>query len=100
LSDVDIACSLSGGLDSSAIVGLLAELGFKKIKTYSLSFAGDQEQSWNETNLARQVARRWGTEHHEYFLEPRELLQDLLTMVWHLMSLMAVAYRHGTSFGK
>ncbi|MEO7863981.1 MAG: asparagine synthase (glutamine-hydrolyzing), partial [Nitrospirales bacterium] len=84
LSDVDIACSLSGGLDSSAIVGLLAELGCQKIKTYSLGFLGDQEHSWNETDLARQVAQRWGTDHHEYFLKPRELLQDLLTMVWHL----------------
>jgi asparagine synthase (glutamine-hydrolysing) len=84
LSDVDIACSLSGGLDSSAIVGLLAELGCQKIKTYSLGFLGDREQSWNEMDLARQVAQRWETEHHEYFLEPQELLQDLLTMVWHL----------------
>ena len=84
LSDVDIACSLSGGLDSSAIVGLLAELGHSKIKTYSLGFAGDQEQSWNEIDLARQVARRWGTEHHEHILQPQELLQDLLSMVWHL----------------
>lgn len=84
LSDVDIACSLSGGLDSSAIVGLLAELGCQKIKTYSLGFLGDQEHSWNEMDLARQVSQRWGTEHHEHFLEPRELLQDLLKMVWHL----------------
>ena len=84
LSDVDIACSLSGGLDSSAIVGLLAELGHPRVKTYSLGFVGDQEQSWNETELARQVARRWGTEHHEHFLEPRDLLQDLIPMVWHL----------------
>src|SRR5262249_45952367 len=69
---------------SSAIVGLLAELGHPRVKTYSLGFVGDQEQSWNETHLARQVARRWGTEHHENFLEPRDLLQDLIPMVWHL----------------
>lgn len=84
LSDVPIACSLSGGLDSSAIVGLLAELGHPNIKTYSLGFRGEEEQSWNEINLARHVARRWGTEHHEILLEPKELLSDLLTMVWHL----------------
>jgi asparagine synthase (glutamine-hydrolysing) len=84
LSDVDLACSLSGGLDSSAIVGLLAELGYPKIKTYSLGFVGVKEQSWNELDLARQVAQRWETEHHELLLEPRELLQDLPAMVWHL----------------
>jgi len=84
LSDVPIACSLSGGLDSSTIVGLLAELGYPKIKTYSVGFIGEGEQSWSEVNLARQVAQRWGTEHHEIFLKPRELLEDLIDMVWHL----------------
>jgi asparagine synthase (glutamine-hydrolysing) len=84
LSDVPIACSLSGGLDSSAIVGLLGELGYPKIKTYSLGFVGEGEQSWSELDLARQVAQRWGTQHHEIILEPRELLRDLVDMVWHL----------------
>ena len=84
LSDVPIACSLSGGLDSSSIVGLLAELGYPKIKTYSLGFVGEGEESWNEIGLARQVARRWGTEHHEIVLKPEELLSDLISMVWFL----------------
>jgi asparagine synthase (glutamine-hydrolysing) len=84
LSDVPIACSLSGGLDSSSIVGLLAEQGYPKIKTYSLGFVGEGEESWNEIDLARQVARRWGTEHHEIVLKPEELLSDLVSMVWHL----------------
>ncbi len=84
LSDVPIACSLSGGIDSSAIVGLLAEQGYPEIKTYSLGFRGEREQPWNELDLARQVARKWGTDHHEIVLEPGELLADLVSMVWHL----------------
>lgn len=84
LSDVPIACSLSGGLDSSAIVGLLAETGYPKTKTYSLGFIGEEEQSWNEIDLARQVAQRWGTDHHEILLEPQDLLSELVAMVWHL----------------
>jgi asparagine synthase (glutamine-hydrolysing) len=84
LSDVPIACSLSGGVDSSAVVGLLAELGYPKIKTYSLGFEGEEEQSWNEIGLARQVAHLWGTDHHELLLNPDDLLDDLLSMVWHL----------------
>jgi asparagine synthase (glutamine-hydrolysing) len=84
LSDVPIACSLSGGLDSSAIVGLLAETGYPRTKTYSLGFVGEEEQSWNEIDLARQVAQRWGTDHHEILLEPQDLLSDLVAMVWHL----------------
>ena len=84
LSDVPIACSLSGGLDSSAIVGLLAEAGYPRTKTYSLGFVGSEEQSWNEIDLARQVANQWGTDHHEIILEPQDLLSDLAAMVWHL----------------
>lgn len=84
LSDVPIACSLSGGIDSSAVVGLLAESGFSKTKTFSLGFSGEGSKEWNETGLARQVAAKWGTEHHEVYLEPEALLSDLVQMVWHL----------------
>ena len=49
-----------------------------------MGFAGEEEQSWNEIDLARQVAHRWGTEHHEIILQPEDLLSDLVSMVWHL----------------
>jgi len=82
LSDVPIGCSLSGGLDSSSIVGLLAESGHSKLKTYSLGFEGAAEL--DELPLARTVAERWGTDHHELILRPDDLLRDLLKMVWFL----------------
>lgn len=84
LSDVPVGCSLSGGIDSSTIVGLLAESGHHHIKTFSLGFTGQGEEEWNELPLARQVAARWGTEHHELILDPKSLLDDLVQMVWHL----------------
>lgn len=84
LSDVPVGCSLSGGVDSSALIGLLAELGAVPLRTYSLGFTGSGEESWNELPLARKVAERWETEHHELVLEPEELLRDLVKMVWHL----------------
>jgi asparagine synthase (glutamine-hydrolysing) len=83
LSDVPVACSLSGGLDSSAIVGLLAS-NDDKVKTYSVGFSGAGEAQWNELPLARLVAEKWGTEHHELVLEPEALLEDLPAMVWAL----------------
>jgi asparagine synthase (glutamine-hydrolysing) len=83
LSDVPVACSLSGGLDSSSIVGLLAERG-RKVSTYSLGFAGKREGDWNELPLAAEVARKWGTTHHELVMEPASLLADLGRMVWHM----------------
>jgi asparagine synthase (glutamine-hydrolysing) len=83
LADVPVACSLSGGLDSSAIVGLLAQAG-RRVATYSLGFRGDSEAAWNELPLAADVARKWGTTHHELIMDPTSLLADLGRMVWHM----------------
>jgi len=83
LADVPIGCSLSGGLDSSAIVGILSQMG-KRVRTYSLGFEAAGEAQWNELPAARQVARMWGTEHRELVLNPDLLLDELPQMVWQL----------------
>jgi asparagine synthase (glutamine-hydrolysing) len=79
LADVPVAVSLSGGLDSSAVTALLAESG-ARLRTYSLGFAGEDD----ELTLARALAERWGTDHHEAVVDADELLDDLLQMVWSL----------------
>ena len=79
LADVPVAVSLSGGLDSSAVTALLAESG-AAMRTYSLGFAGEDD----ELPLARALAERWGTDHHEAVVDADELLDDLLQMVWAL----------------
>ena len=79
LADVPVAVSLSGGLDSSAVTALLAESG-ARVRTYSLGFAGEED----ELPLARSLAERWGTDHHEAVVGADELLDDLLQMVWSL----------------
>ena len=83
LSDVPFACSLSGGLDSSAIVGMLARTG-RTVSTYSLGFKGATEKGWDELPLAAEVAKKWGTTHHELVMDPSTLLADLGEMVWHM----------------
>lgn len=83
LADVPIGCLLSGGLDSSAIAGLLAKTGSAP-GTYSLGFTGAGEARWNELDLAREGARRWGTDHHEIVLDAEALLDELPAMVWHM----------------
>lgn len=80
LSDVPIACSLSGGLDSSALVGLLAQAG-ERVRTVSLGFRGAGEDAFDELPLARRVAERWGTEHSEIVLRPEALIEALPAMV-------------------
>ncbi|MBN8555159.1 MAG: asparagine synthase (glutamine-hydrolyzing) [Deltaproteobacteria bacterium] len=82
LSDVPIACSLSGGIDSSSIVALLAENSSRKISTFSLGFHNSPEL--DESDLARKVAEKWNTDHHEILLDPDDLLSDLDAMIYHL----------------
>lgn len=84
LADVPVACSLSGGLDSSTVVALLAEAGVGDLRTYSLGFTGDEDAQLNELPLARALAERYATDHHELVVDARELLEDLLSMVWAL----------------
>ncbi len=84
LSDVPIACSLSGGLDSSAVVALMAEAGLSDLRTYTLGFTSEEDSALNELPLARALARRYGTEHHELVVDAAELLDDLPALVWAL----------------
>jgi asparagine synthase (glutamine-hydrolysing) len=78
-SEVPLGAFLSGGIDSSIIVGLMAK-HLPKVKTFSLGFSGDER--YNETAFARLAAQRFNTEHHEFIVEPNALsLID--TLVWH-----------------
>jgi asparagine synthase (glutamine-hydrolysing) len=78
VSDVPLGAFLSGGLDSSAIVALMAEHASGRVRTFSIGFAEAPE--YDETAHARRVARHFGTEHTEYVVEPRalELLDKLV----------------------
>ncbi len=70
LSDVPLGAFLSGGIDSSAIVGLMRELGSNPLKTFSIGF---EDKSYNELDYARSIARKFNTDHHELTLRPQAL---------------------------
>jgi asparagine synthase (glutamine-hydrolysing) len=67
IADVPLGAFLSGGVDSSLIVALMARASSKPVKTFSIGF---RQEDFNETPYARMVARKFDTEHHELILEP------------------------------
>lgn len=81
VADVPLGAFLSGGIDSSVVVGLMARHATEPVKTFTVLFTGAGSEFFNEKETADAVARRWGTDHHELSVdisEPEELL-DLVS---------------------
>lgn len=76
-SDVPLGYFLSGGLDSSIVVGSAAQNSKSKLKTFSIGF---EEKSYSELEYATTVANHFGTDHHE-FVVTADLTSDLESIV-------------------
>jgi asparagine synthase (glutamine-hydrolysing) len=78
-SEVPLGAFLSGGLDSTIIVGLMSQLGKGPVRTFSIGFPVPE---YDETRYAAVAARRFGTLHEEFRVEP-DAVDVLPKLVWH-----------------
>jgi asparagine synthase (glutamine-hydrolysing) len=74
------ACFLSGGTDSSTVAGLIGRIAGRPAATYSIGF---QAAGYDEMAYARIAARHFGTEHHEYYVTPDDLLAGIAAVAGH-----------------
>ena len=88
MSDVPLGAFLSGGVDSSLLVALMAEVTDAPVKTFSIGFA---EQGYNEFRYSRTVAQRFRTDHTEITLDASEFFDALPRLVWHYDEPIALA---------
>ena len=72
IADVPLGAFLSGGIDSSLIVGIMSGLSDQKIRTFNVSF---EEEEFSEARYARMISRKFGTDHHEIRLKPNDFLE-------------------------
>jgi asparagine synthase (glutamine-hydrolysing) len=86
ISDVPIGAFLSGGIDSSSIVAMMAQLDGEPVQTYTVTFPRKYrrgETTLDDPRVASAVAKRFGSHHREIVVEP-EVTELLPRLVWHM----------------
>lgn len=76
-ADVPFGAYLSGGVDSSSVVALMSNIGGHRVQTFSLVYADDLQHKAADQAFARQVARQYDTDHHEYVLTHQDVANSL-----------------------
>jgi len=77
IADVPVGVLLSGGLDSSLLVALLAETGVRDLRTFSVGFEDQPEEKGSEFEYSDQVVARYQTRHHKYLIQNDQVLERL-----------------------
>jgi len=82
VSDVPLGAFLSGGIDSSTVVAMLQKNSSERIKTFTVKF---EEATYDESHIAREVAEKLGTDHHEIVIPNQNFTEDIFwTIIDHV----------------
>jgi asparagine synthase (glutamine-hydrolysing) len=91
VSDVPIGAFLSGGIDSSSLVALLQKQSSKPIKTFNVKF---EDQSYDESEIAKAVAKYCGTDHHEVVISDAQFTEDIF---WNIIDHVGQPFRDSSA---
>lgn len=86
MSDVPLGAFLSGGIDSSAVVGIMSQLMTQPVKTFSIGFdvgSEDKKEGYNELEYARTISKYFQTDHHEEIVNAKDIYQYLPKTIWY-----------------
>lgn len=86
VSDVPIGAFLSGGIDSSTVVAMLQKNSTERIKTFTVKF---EEATYDESHIAREVAKKLGTDHHEITIPNQNFTEDIF---WKIIDHVGVPF--------
>jgi len=91
IADVPVGLFLSGGIDSTIILGLMSESTSGPIKTFSLGFDIDikDDKFSSDYLLARETASHYKTDHHELIIGPQDIAGNLEKVIWQMDDLVA-----------
>lgn len=91
VSDVPLGAFLSGGIDSSTMVALMQQTSSRPIQTFNVRF---EDQAYDESPIARLVAQRCGTDHHEITVPNEQFTEDIF---WSIIEHMGQPFRDSSA---
>ncbi|MCX8130838.1 MAG: asparagine synthase (glutamine-hydrolyzing) [Clostridia bacterium] len=77
ISDVNLGAFLSGGIDSSLIVSMMAAIDKRAVKTFTIGF---ESTNFNEAEHAKEIAKHLNTEHHELYVSPKDCFDTIMRL--------------------